>query len=138
MLRRRLEAEKPTKNKQRNEKKHRHHENLRAMLIDANMHLDFDIEDPSTEYWEGLNWDSFNDRPYPYPNYIALNRPIQANSLKYHDALNAKVPVNSGVEISDDLEPMDDFEGSCSSDEECSGNKPTIDLIGENNLLDLD
>ena len=74
MLRRRLEAEKPTKNKQRNEKKHRHHENLRAMLIDANMHLDFDIEDPSTEYWEGLNWDSFNDRPYPYPNYIALNR----------------------------------------------------------------
>jgi len=46
--------------------------------------------------------------------------------------------VNSGVEISDDLEPMDDFEGSCSSDEECSENKPTIDLIGENNLLDLD
>jgi len=74
MLRRKLEAEKPLRNKQKTEKKHRHHENLKMMLLEANMHLDFDIEDPSKEYWEGLNWDSFNDRPYPYPNYIALNR----------------------------------------------------------------
>merc|ERR1712037_948238 len=137
MLRRRLDAEKPLKKKKLSEKKHRHHENLKAILNEANMHWDFDIEDPSQEYWEGLNWDSFNDRPYPYPNYIAINRAIEADSVNDLAELNEKVAVSSDIEISEDLEPMDDF-GSCSSDDECSGEKATLNTIEDSYLLDLD
>jgi hypothetical protein len=46
--------------------------------------------------------------------------------------------VNSDVEIFEDLEPMDDFEGSCSSDEACGAEKPTINSNEDGYLLDLD